>query len=157
RNQGAHCVRPTCMTRVRDAVITLICLTILVPLLVLSTAVAGLSPRHWSGIPLSAVKLPLLQAHPISGGTRTPAVDEVTDELIANKDSGAIAVIPGRDGRVYIETARLSPSLLPHLGHRFGSETVGVIYNPFPPRSAPAAPGDSSVETWWQRTDPPGT
>lgn len=155
----------TLMTRVRDAVITLICLMILVPLLVLSTAMAGLSPRHWSGVPLSSVRVLYLELHSLSGsgGTRPPVMDEVTDALITMEDSGWVTVIPGRDGRVYIETTRLSPSLLPDLGHRFGGETVGVVYSPFAQRSRlmdlplDGRSDHSTTETWWQRTDPLGT
>ena len=40
-------------------------------------------------------------------------MDEVTDALTTMKKSGWISVIPGRDGRIYIETTRLNPSLLP--------------------------------------------
>jgi hypothetical protein len=146
------------MTRVRAVVITLTCLIILVPLLVLSTAAAGLSPRHWSGIPLSAVQLPFLETHPSSAETRPPVMDDVTDALTAMEYSGWLAVIPGQDGLVYIETTRLSPSLLPQLGHRFGGETVGVVYSPLATPARADGPGNSSAtETWWQRTDPPGT
>ena len=66
------------------------------------------------------------------------------------------AVIGGPDGRVYIETSRLSPSLLPELGRRFGGETVGVIYSPLAQRFHLAGSG-STTETWWQRMDPLGT
>lgn len=36
------------MTRALDAVITLLCPMVLVPLMVPSAAAAGLRPRHWS-------------------------------------------------------------------------------------------------------------
>jgi hypothetical protein len=146
------------MTRVRDAGITLICLVILVPLLVLSTAVAGLHPRHWSGIPLSTVELPFLHNRPHSAGTRPAAQDEVTNALVTMKDPGWFEDFGGQDGRIYIMTSALSPSLLPGLGHRFDGETVGVIDSPLAGRSGAAEQGgDSITETWWQRTDPLGT
>ncbi|MER7001686.1 hypothetical protein ABT297_01340 [Dactylosporangium sp. NPDC000555] len=130
---------------------------ILVPLLVLSTAVAGLNPRHRSGIPLSAVELPFLD-RPHSAGTRPPALDEVTDALITMKDTGWVEDFGGQDGRIYIVTTRLSPSPLPDLGHRFDGETVGVIYSPLASRSSLDKQGDdSTTETWWQRADPLGT
>ncbi|GAB3866119.1 hypothetical protein GCM10027610_117790 [Dactylosporangium cerinum] len=146
------------MTRARDAVITLLCLMVLVPLMVLSAAAAGLHPRHWSGIPLSAVDLPFADTSPRGADSRLPALDEVTDTLIAMKDHGWVEIYGGQDGRIYIVTTRLSPSALPDLGHRFDDETVGVIYSPLTPPMHLDGPGDdSTTETWWQRTDPLGT
>lgn len=152
-----YCVRS--VTRVRDAVFTLICLMILVPLLVLATVVAGFSPPHWSGIPLSGVTLPFLEIRPPSGDIRPPAMDEVTDVLMTMEPNGWwLAVLPGRDGLVYIEATRLGPSLLTDLGHRFDRETVGVVYSPLAQRPRALGSGNSSnTETWWQRTDPLGT
>ena len=129
---------------------------ILPPLLVMSMAIVGLSPRHWSGVALSAVDLLVIDTNPHWGGTRPPAMDDVTDALSTMEDNGWVAVIGGQDGRVYVETSQLSPSLFPELGRRFGGETVGVIYSPLAQRATLLGPG-SNTETWWQRTDPLGT
>jgi hypothetical protein len=144
--------------RVRDGVITVVWLMILTPLLVLSMAIVGLSPRHWSGVPLSAVDLLVIDTNPHWGGTRPPVMDDVTDTLSTMEYNGWVAVIGGQDGRVYIETSRLSPSLFPELGRRFrfGGGTVGVIYSPLTQPVQLLGPG-SNTETWWQRMDPLGT
>lgn len=144
------------MIRVRDGIITLVCLVIVTPLLVVSMAIVGLNPRHWSGVPLSAVDLLVLDTNPHWGGTRPPVMDDITDALSTMEDNGWVAVIGGQDGRVYVETSRLSPSLFFELGRRFGGETVGVIYSPFAQRATLLGPG-SNTETWWQRMDPLGT
>ncbi|GAA3206982.1 hypothetical protein ACFO1B_19675 [Dactylosporangium siamense] len=146
------------MTRARDAVITLLCLMILVPLMVLSTALAGFDSRHWSGISLSAMQLPWLDSSPRGSDTRPSNIDEVTDTLIAMEDHGWAEIYGGQDGRIYITTRRLSPSLFPDLGDRFDGDEVGVIYSPLMPEVSLDGPGDGSgTGTWWQRTDPLGT
>ena len=144
------------MTRVRDAISTLICFMILVPVLVLSTAAVGLKPRHWSGVALSTVRLPLFHQS-LSGGTRPPVMDEVTDALVAMNDDGWVSVIPGRDGRVHVETTRLHSSLLSDLGRRFGGDTVGVVYSPLAQRPSLDMTSHPSAAETWQRMDPLGT
>jgi hypothetical protein len=146
------------MTRARDAAITLLCLMILVPLMVLSAAVAGLHPRHWSGITLSSVEVPFLDTRPRPADARPSALDEVTDALTAMNDHGWVESFGGEDGRIYIVTSRLSPSMLPDLGHRFDGGAVGVIYSPLAARTGLDEPGDGSTAgTSWQRADPLGT
>ncbi|WP_144120999.1 hypothetical protein [Catellatospora sichuanensis] len=147
------------MTRVRDAVITVLCVAVLTPLLVLVTSAAGIGPRHWSGVPLSGVQLPFLESGPISSGTRPAALDEVTDALIAMDHRGWTAVYTGTDGLVHVEVTRLNHALLRDLGGDYGGDTVGLVYSPLTPPMWPGGPGDGTpaVETTWQRTDPVGT
>ncbi|MEU7820911.1 hypothetical protein [Catellatospora sp. NPDC049133] len=143
------------MIRVRDAVLAALCVAVLTPLLVLSTAAAGFGPRHWSGVPLTGVALPLLDARPTSSATRVAALDAITDELIATQYRGWTALYTGADGRVQIETTRLSAALFRELGDRFGGDTVGLVYTPMTPPMYPGGPdGGHTVETTWQRTDP---
>lgn len=146
------------MLRVRDAAITVLCVAVLTPLLVLATAAAGLGPRHWSGVPLSGLELPFLDSYAGASGARPWALDEVTDELIAMKYTGWISVYGAEGGVVRVETTRLDSSLFGALGSRFGGDTVGVVYSPLTPAGMPGGRGDNrAAETAWQRTDPIGT
>jgi hypothetical protein len=146
------------MTRVRDAVLAVLCVAVLTPLLVLSAAAAGFSPRHWSGVPLAGVQLPLLDAGPASSGTRPTALDAVTDELVAMEYRSWTAVYAGAEGLVHVGTTRLSSSLFREFGSRFGGDTVGVVYTPTTPPTFPGgADGGHGPETTWRRTDPVGT
>ena len=61
---------------------------ILPPLLVMSMAIVGLRPRHWSGVELSAVDLLVIDTNPYWGGTRPPAMDGVTDALSTMEYNG---------------------------------------------------------------------
>ena len=142
----------------RNAVITVLCVAVLTPLLVLTTAAAGFGPRHWSGVPLSGLDLPLLDSYTGANGAQPTALDGVTDELIAMRYTGWISVYGAEGGVVRVETTRLDSSLFRALGSRFGGDTVGVVYSPLTPPSMPAGMDDSrAVETAWQRTDPVGT
>ncbi|MEV0460924.1 hypothetical protein [Catellatospora methionotrophica] len=146
------------MLRLRDAAITMLCVAVLTPLLVLSAAATGFGPRHWSGVRLAGLQLPFLDAAPTSSGTRAQNLDTVTDELVAMRYRGWTAVYSVAGDRVQLETTRLDFSLFSTLGSRFGGDTVGVVYSPLTPPMAPDPPGDGpAAETTWQRTNPIGT
>jgi hypothetical protein len=143
--------------RVRDGVLTLACLAVLTPVLVLGMAAVGLAPRHWSGVPLGGVELPFIDLNPYHGGTRPDHLDAVTDALAATEEPGWVAVVGGSDGRVYVEVTQLNSAMFTLLGDRFGDDAVGLIYSPFTPPVHLDNADPASAETWWQRTDPPGT
>lgn len=146
------------MRRLAHATITFICLAFLVPLLVLTSAILGLQPRHWSGIPLADVQLPRIRPVVHWDDARNPQQDEVADGLVAIPYGGWRVVGPGTDGLVHIKTTRISPSLFPGLGSQFSGDNVGVVYSPLEKRPQLAKDVvDPYRETWWQRTDPLGS
>ena len=147
----------TLARRVRDGVLTLACLAVVIPVLVLGAAAVGLAPRHWSGVPLGGVELPFVDLNPYHGGTRPDHLDAVTDALVSTEDAGWVAVVGGSDGRVYVEVTRLNAAMFTLLGDRFGGDAVGLIYSPFTPPAYLDTADPASAETWWQRTDPLGT
>ncbi len=144
------------MNRVLRAALTALLLAVLVPVLVLASAAAGLAPRHWSGIALSGWELPWLAVKPQQGALveRPTQLDAVTDELIAMGDGGWFAVVPLSDGSVYVETRSLEFSALSRLGRRFGGDQVSMVYSPLQPDAYPMDDDGGSRRTLWQRTDP---
>jgi hypothetical protein len=148
------------LVRLRDVALTLISLMIVIPLLVVSAAVGGLDPRHWSVVSLSALDVPFVDLNPYHGGSRPPVMDDVTDALSATeRDSGWVMVLGDSDGRVYVTSTRLSNLLFIELGDQFGGDAVGVIYVPMDRRPELYEAGYESGgdESTWQRTDPVGT
>jgi hypothetical protein len=150
----------TTLRRLRDVALTVLGLAVVIPVLVVLGAVAGLAPRHWSGVSLSALDIPFADLSPYHGGSRPPVMDDVTDALIAMQpDSGWVRTIGDGDGRVYVATTRLGNNMFVDLGNRFGGGTVGVIYAPMDQRPALYEPGFESADdaSAWQRTDPVST
>ncbi|WP_144126607.1 hypothetical protein [Catellatospora sichuanensis] len=151
------------MSRFFRAVVTVIVLSLAVPILVLASAAAGLAPRHWSGIPLSGWEVPYLDAKPRQkpGTVRPPHLDSVADEVFSWRDSTLVAMAPLHDGSVYIQTTRLTPSLLAELGRRFDGDKVSVVYSPFyvlPSLAGGDGGGDRvRIGSRWERADPLGT
>jgi hypothetical protein len=146
------------MRRLVYTTITLFCLAILVPVLVIACAAFGLQPRHWSGITLADVQLPRLRPVVHWDDARNPRQDEVADALGTIPYGGWQTVGPGTDGLVHIKTTRISPYLFPGLGQRFSGDDVGVVYSPLEKRAQLATGSvDPYRETWWQRTDPVGS
>jgi hypothetical protein len=141
--------------RVRDGALTLVCLGVLIPVLVLGAAAVGLAPRHWSGIPLGGVKLPIVSLNPAGHGPRPSHMNEVTDAV--RTDSAAVRVSGGSDGRSYVGVTRLNSTVFTVLGDRFSGDAVGVIYSPLEPVAYIDSPPSEGAAWWWQRTDPLGT
>lgn len=148
------------MRRFLRVIITLICLAVLVPSLVLASAMLGLQPRHWSGIALADVELEFSNSELGRNGTsaRDSERGKVTDQVVLLRRSSGWMVSEDAKGPVYVRTSSLTPPLFSRLGERFTGDEVAVIFSPnLPQLHQDIDSGDHDRVGFWEFTDPPGT
>jgi hypothetical protein len=133
-------------------------LAVLVPALVVTGAIAGLSPRHWSDTQLAAVQLPYpIDSRPppdTEGRTYTEReLDSLRDGLtpVDLPEGSIMFYTDGRRRQVIVATAGLAHGGFALCGDRYG-DAVALTWRPLD--GAGTIDGPATAPSAWRRPSP---